>query len=509
MTVIDIETARANAVAGTLGGVGSTTPATSAIRYVGLYFDHPGSAPGNTDNIFIDAMWRLPANTPGITVEGRNGGSTDWNWQDIVDAGDVTDTTKAWGTVFQEDGIIKLNTPIQFGENDATTHGFSDENVVIAWQDQLVASDFYGIDVIGGSGTQSFQAGLKSGAGDDAQGTQGWTITGDSAGPRWYFDADDANVDACNVYGSSLQHASNFTINSTAVSFISTFYIDCVSALISNSEQLKCSIINASTEDGYASFMTTDDMTDIVRCNFVFSDGYAIELTTPQVASQTSKGNKFTDYGITGSPDAAVYNNTGSGLVTISVTDLGDAPTYSNGPSASTLISADVTLTVTVNDLADGNPIENARVLLEAASGGAAPSYDTVSITASGTTASVAHTAHGMANGETVIIRDVDQEDYNGIFAITNVTTNAYDYTMGGSPSSPATSTATITATKGYISELTNASGIATENTGSVTQPVQGWVRKATGAPYYKQSALTGSITTSGFDQTVLMVLDQ
>ena len=496
--VVDIEATPSN--------TGGTPPATTAIQKVG-YAAYTATVMTKVgDNTWIDEIRRLPAGSPGIIVEGRNGGTTDWTFSDIVTQLGTTVGTFKNGV----GGTFVLNTSIQFGIDDTSTHGFTDTNKTIIWESQEWAPDYlYVLSALGNSGgTTNITMGIKTGTGDDATGAQGCNFLAGAADGRWAMDFDDPNVDGVNFYGCSFTHAGDLQLDDPAVSAISTLYIDCTSATVSNSEQLRNKIIDANTLDGYA-FMTTDDLSDIVFSEFSFSDGYAVELTTPQVASQTSKGNLFTGYGITGSSDAAVYNNSGTGLVTISVTSLGDAPTYSNGPSASTLVSADVTLTVTVKDLITSAAIENARVLLEAASGGAAPSYVTVSITASGTTASVAHTSHGMANGETVIIRNVDQEDYNGVFTISNVTINAYDYTMPGSPSSPATSTATITATKGYISKLTNASGIASENTGSVTQPVQGWVRKATGAPYYQQAALTGSITTSGFSQTVLMVSDE
>jgi hypothetical protein len=65
----------------------------------------------------------------------------------------------------------------------------------------------------------------------------------------------------------------------------------------------------------------------------------------------------------------------------------------------------------------------------------------TVTITAVTTTATVAHTSHGYSNGDTVKIYGANESDYNGHFVISNVSANAYDYTMGGSPSSPATGT--------------------------------------------------------------------
>jgi hypothetical protein len=68
-----------------------------------------------------------------------------------------------------------------------------------------------------------------------------------------------------------------------------------------------------------------------------------------------------------------------------------------------------------------------------------------VSITAVGTTATVVHTAHGLTNGDKILIAGANEGDYNGTFVTTYIDVDSYSYTMGGSPSSPATGTITAT----------------------------------------------------------------
>jgi len=288
MLVVDIEKAKTASDA-----TNGTPPATSAIRYVGISTQTP-SMPRMADNTWLDAMWRLPASTAGIRVEGQNTGSVDWTWADLLSSSD----TNAWGTVkTAPGGGIAINTPIQFGANDAVAHGFSDTNQIILWEDWDVDADFYGVTVIGGSSTQSFELGVKTGTGDDATGAQGGIIAASATGERFFFDADDANIDACNVYGVQFIHGADFQLDDANTSVISCAFVDCTSATVTNAgDFLACSVINANTADG-AAFVTTDDITDIVRCSFENSMGYAVELTTPRVASQTSKGNLFSGYG--------------------------------------------------------------------------------------------------------------------------------------------------------------------------------------------------------------------
>ena len=64
---------------------------------------------------------------------------------------------------------------------------------------------------------------------------------------------------------------------------------------------------------------------------------------------------------------------------------------------------------------------------------------DTVTITRSGTTATVAHTGHGFSSGQCIEISGALQTPYNGAHEITVTGLNEYTYTVSGSPTSPAT----------------------------------------------------------------------
>ncbi len=345
---IDIEEAHTNS-----DNFGGTKPATNAIRYVG-FASLCTVMPRMADNTWIDEIAYLANDgaTPGIIIQGRNGGSTDWDSADIA-----AELGTSVGTFVQAPGgAWKVNTPVQFGVDDGVTHGFTDTNAIWLWDDQeFLADSFYGLSAIGNSGgTTDVTFGVKTGTGDDATGAQGFVISAASLGVRWDMDFNDPDLDGVNFHGCSFIHGGAFLLDDPAVSVISTLYIDCDSALVSNSEQLRISVIDANTADAVA-FMTTDDLGDIVFSTFQFSDGHGVELTTPQVSTQASKGNLFVGYGVTTSNDAAVYNNSGSGLVTINVTANGTVMTYRDGTSASTSVSA--TASYTVNNVEDPSEV--------------------------------------------------------------------------------------------------------------------------------------------------------
>ncbi len=505
--VVDIETARSTAV--TNGWTNGTTPATTAIRRFGYAAVTGGTMPRMVDNTWMDASYRLPDGTAGIIVEGRNGGTVDWGWADVVSEMALVDNPCARNA---DGGAITLTTPVQIGINDTTTHAFTDTNKVILWDNQeFLPDDVYALSALGNvGGTTNVTMGVKSGTGDAATGSQGVTFQAASTGARWTMDFNDPNLDGINFYGCNFIHGAGLLLDDAAVSVISSFYIDCSSALVSNSEQLRVSVVNANTADGVA-FMTTDDIGDIVFSSFSFSDGHGIELTTPRVASQTSKGNLFSSYGATTSNDAAVYNNSG-GAVTITVTDLGDSPSYRDGTSASTVIVAGAVTVQATAALKNGTAVESARVFLKAADGtGSFPFEDVVTVSRSGTTATVTHTAHSMDTNDKIYLEGITDkiEDNWRVITITKVDANSYTFTTTNAGSTAYTGT--IKATFVALTGLTNASGILNiSRVYSTDQPVVGWTRKSTSSPLLQEGVLVGTISSStGFSGTAVMLDDE
>jgi len=133
----------------------------------------------------------------------------------------------------------------------------------------------------------------------------------------------------------------------------------------------------------------------------------------------------------------AIFEQRTGGIATINITEGGDTPVV-NTLYGATIVNNTVAVKITVLDK-NNAPIHNARVLLEAASGG---------------------------------------------------------------PLSVGTD---------ILTGLTDSSGLIQDlgfNFISI-QPLQGWVRKSSGAPFYITTNLTGSIVSSGYDVTIIMPFDQ
>lgn len=513
MFVIDIELAKTAS-----DRTNGTPPATTAIRYAGITTITSATMPRMVSNTWLNGVWRLPNGTPGITVEAQNTGSVDWTWQDVIDAADVTDPTKAWGTIkLLPNGTVALSCKVRVGADDTVTHGFSDTGVAVGFEDWQVVDDigtgeaFYGIEVYGNAGgTTNFQLGDVSGTGDDQTGSNGGSIgTGGPAFDINLIGID--NNDLAALYGVSITGCQTFTCDGAEAEVISCGLTGGTLALIADAgEFLRNVIVGALNGDGVG-YCETNDISDAVFCTFNFSDGHAFEITTPNTSTQASKGNVFLGYGADGTNDAAVYNNSGAGLVTINVTDGGSDITTREGASASTLIVLNpVTLTITVLDGVAKTAIENIIVRVWASGTGPFPSSDPVSITRSGAVATVDHTAHGLETGDIVRIEGValSDDEYNGFHAITVTGVNDYTYAVAGTPTTPAPGTPLSSLV--LISGLTNASGvIADTRTYSADQDVTGTAMKGTSLPVYVPGDVAGTVDSGvGVGLTVLLAGD-
>jgi hypothetical protein len=234
---------------------------------------------------------------------------------------------------------------------------------------------------------------------------------------------------------------------------------------------------------------------------------HAIEITGT-AANMTLTNVDFSGYaGSNGSTgNEAVYVNIASGSMNLTISG-GNTPSVRTAGASVTVVSGAVTATArAVTET--GSAIQNARVHLEATAGGPFPANASVTISNSGTTATVTHTAHGMATNDKVVIRGASLDVNNGVFSITSTGANSYTYTMGSTPGSSPTGT--ITSTFVVLNGLTDANGeITMSRVFTSDQPVTGQARKSSGAPYYKNASLTGSVdSAAGGTFTAVMISD-
>lgn len=248
-------------------------------------------------------------------------------------------------------------------------------------------------------------------------------------------------------------------------------------------------------------------------CEFVKGTAatHAIEFGASAPLTMTLTDVTFTGYsGSDGNNDSTLlFADRGSDVTWTVTISGGTTPTYKKARAGDTvtIISGAVTVAVNVKNSAGSN-IQDARVLLKAASGGPFPFDVAVTIVNSGPTATVTHTGHGLATNDYIVIKSATLAANNGVFQITVTGANTYTYTMASSPgSSPTGAKATYAALYG----LTDVNGnLSISKVYSSSQPVTGWVRKSTGSPLYKTAALGGSVSNStGYAANVQMISDE
>ena len=255
-----------------------------------------------------------------------------------------------------------------------------------------------------------------------------------------------------------------------------------------------------------AATMTTNPVIDQVFIGDVLE--HAVHF--PAVSTLTLTDMEFFGYGAAGQPKW-MADNSSAGLVTANaggLTNITEAETDLTG-GGSIVVNNAKTVAVVALDATDSTLLQNARLSLEADTGGDLAGSKTTTITTSGTTATATCTAHGMKTGDTAIIRGANEEELNGIFTITVTGANTFTYTIvsiGG-----ASGTGTITTTNQILEGLTDVNGLIQTTGFNYTndQPVVGRMRKSTSSPLYKSSRITGTITIDGFSTNAPMILDE
>jgi len=484
------------------------------ITTVGFGSLHAAKAGGNVVNVFIDGIYYIANGSYALTINGGTVGTPE-TMTDV--AGD--DITSGWGLVSNPLGSqYVFFSPTEWGESVASAdHYFTADGEQWYWMGdnsggRAIGADNFDFRVIG-----------------NATNTGLWQITNVaivSTGARANFLMDDANVntlevDTCSMTGLGTIGAPSS--GGTSRYCINTIFSDCNQITHNGADMSGCSILlsNVAAGSGALFYNETADP-DGEMDNVVFSQGAAahsaIEFGISVTTDVTLRGIDFTGFGSTDDVNGAVFKFLATtGSLNLNLVGCTTDGTFSVDDSAGIIVTVVIDPVTTLVHVDDniGDDLQNCLVILEASDGtGDYPFEDTITITASGTTASVAHTAHGMKNNDKVVVRYAAENEYNGVFAISNVTTNAYDYTMTGSPSSPATTNpdrAAILASGVALHGLTDVNGdISASRTYTISTPVKGFARKSTSSPRFKSFPLSGIINnTLGLTLSARLILNE
>jgi hypothetical protein len=474
----------------------------AAITQVGVYFETIAKSVGGADNCFWDII-RFADNGVGIEVSGGTSGTPE-GWEQVTIEDRSTATLRAHGIIRKVGaGAYSIQGNISIGDATGTAATYINSvGETFLWEDRgQSTNNYYRFNAVGNT------TGVTDINFDSC------TFTCPTSGS---IDVSDANIDAFDVRGTVITgFDQGVLIGGVSNVWDDNTFSGC-GTIESTGGTLLRSVFSGFTgiADDSQLFWnsTTDPNGSIDGSSFTMpaTATHAIEFPT----GMTSKSITITDcdfvgYGAANAASDSTFNILATtGTLTINIVGGSGNTTYKTAGATVVIVANPVTTKLIVQDT-DGTKIENARALVTAGSGGTYPSDVTVTITRVSTTASVAHTAHGLANGDLVVIKGAAQNEYNGIQTISNVSTNAYDYTVAGSPTTPATGT--IKSTTAFISDLTDVNGeVSDTRTFATNQPLSGRVRKSSGSPYYKTAQVVGTVDKdNGVTITVVMLSDE
>lgn len=294
------------------------------------------------------------------------------------------------------------------------------------------------------------------------------------------------------------------------VETISSNFYKMGAIVIRNGAVLRKSLIafsNANTKEGALDLGSADPTTDSVRDITLLSNALGLLLKKDVSGDVTYNLRNFIFAG--NAKDIRIDFPAGS-TITLNILEGGTLSPVIDNVNGSTVIIANlVTTLINIKD-SSGTNLQNVRVLLEASDGtGDFPFEESITITRSGSVATVAHTGHGFVTGDIAVIRRVNEQEYNGPKTITVTSVNEYTYAVSGSPATPATGS--IICTGAIINELTDVNGdVSAVRTFSTDQPVVGVARSSSTSPRFKSFALNDTIdNVDGLTINIRLIIDE
>lgn len=461
----------------------------------GIRIQHAASAK-NVDNCWIDAIKYLD----GYSMTGGTSGD-EITLATIEEADRGTTTLYGYGVLIEFGGVYYCTGDMQFGTGATTTWVLVDGEILI-FEDKPVAAGLYKLSGVGAGTRVTIQNSVLRGSG-----------TTDAT--RFDMDWSDTNLLSL-TFTSNLIVRADTTVFKSGQSPTGNTYDDCGQITHAGADLSDSTFKNyeGTADTSYVVYnVNADPDGELDNCSFTKGTAatHAIEFGTLVPATMTLRGCDFSGYNAADTnTDSTFYFADTGGAITLNLVNCTGNLTYKSAGATITLVEDPRTVTVTAQTTG-GTAIQSANVFLRTKTGGTGPfpENDTVTIVNSGTTATVTHTAHGMATGDYVLIEGASLDANNGVFQITYISTSSYSYTMGSTPGSSPTGT--IKCWFVFLKGLTDVNGeIDMSRVIPSSQDVEGWSAKASGSPYYKNGTISGTVLSSADTPfTATMGLDE
>lgn len=475
----------------------------SAITRIGWQFKTLAKSVGGVENCFWDIL-RYYNPGYGLSITGGTSASPG-TFDEVASADRQTGNQQAFGILRKLGAkLYGAQGALNFGAVNANTW-FSESECALVFEDRRMAANKYKLSMVGGAPTYENHLVLRRSVIRSAQSAV--TIDFSGSGIK-EIDLTDSIVNtqggnvacASDSYGADhiydgVTFRSCGTVNLGRCRFLGARFVDSRAAV-----------------DGSAASWNVNVDPDGRLDDVVFVRGtnahHAIEFGTQSPTVMTLRRWTVSGFNtLNGQNDSTLYIARTSGTVTINLVGCSGPMSYKSAGATVQLVVNPVTLAVTVKSLATGAPIAGARVYIAADSGGWLPVSASVSITRSGTTATVSHTDHKLQTNQKVCIHDSSVLGYEGVHTITVVNANTYTFSCSSSlpPNASAKSTAVL------IEGVTGADGRITDTRSHISdQPFTGWVRMGSHSPAYEQFDVSGTVDSeTGASVDVLMRVDE
>ena len=462
----------------------------------GMRANHTATAK-NADNTWMDYVRYMD----GYYITGGTGTSDTVKLSDVAVADKGTTTLYGYGIVEESEGVYFGSGEIQIGNGTTTTY-FEMDGDVLVYTDKPVADGLYSLNGNGSGCNISITNSTIKASG-----------TGNNNRPD--VDMSTGSPGSVSVTDTVFIRGGAFTLGSGQTWTGCTFN-DCEQITAGGADLRGSSVAGYEGTAGTAALLySVAADPDGELDNMYFEKGtattHAIEFDATNTPTTIYlRGIDFSGYNASnGQNDSTLYFPSTTKTYTVYLVGCTGNISYRVGTGGTVnLVINPVSFSITVIDNTTKNPIQFVAVTVWATATGNLPHEDSVSITSSGTTATVSHTAHGLSTDQWVEIAGCTQTEYNGIWQITKIDDNSYSYTFPGSGTSPATGTPISTAL--IINGETNALGQITDSRSyTADQGYSGKALKGSWEPVYQEASITGTLDKdNGASLTVSLVPD-
>ena len=286
-------------------------------------------------------------NNSGLTILGGTSGSPG-KFTEIETEDRAITNQKAHGVIRElGTGVFGVQGTLRFGDQGTGSSWFEETNTTLIFEKRGFKSDRYKIVVTdNGVGTTTFKLGVKVGTGSDVVGTNGVTLFSPTGVGVLFDSGTDTDVTDVFIYGSIFNGFSSGIILRDPQEFINNTVSNSGTIEPNGAFMFNCDIVNSLATSALLWNFNGNTNGKLDGCSFLSSGtGHAIELGSNTPTGITFNNISFSNYGASGTTDAAVYNNSGKSIdITIAG---GDIPTIRNGAgSSTTIISGLVTITL-------------------------------------------------------------------------------------------------------------------------------------------------------------------